>query len=189
VNTVEKEIKRMRKGGKKQMADMRKEGHTFQQIGDKLGVSKQAVQQRLKRYDPELKPAGVSEEKAAAIIGCSTSLLSALRERGVVNPKRMAYSWAYDANEIQKALLATRRICPHCGKEFLLYGTAKYCPECRAERKRYPYPFLSAEGKKKFAEYVNRWRDENPERRRVIDLRAKEKYREKHRKEHQQDGV
>jgi len=166
-----------------QMANMRRQGHTFQQIGDEVGITREGARLRLEKYFPGLKPASVSEKETAKIVGCSASQLRTLRGGGVLKPKRIGYMWLYDREEIEKAVLAVQRVCAHCGKGFLMFGSASCCPECRVERIRYNYPFLSGEGKKKHCEAIKRWQQKNPERAKAIQQRAMRRYAEKQRVE------
>ena len=163
------------------MANMRRQGHTFQQIGDEFSISKQGAWLRLDKYHPGMKPGGVSEKKVALLVGCSSSYLRELRDRGVLSPLRVGWIFRYDRGEIEKAMLAVQRVCSHCGASFPSGGSAKYCLVCRAKRKRYNYSFFSAESKKRHFEQCKRWRKEHPEQAKVIQQRAMKRYVERQR--------
>uniref|UniRef100_A0A6M3J9C9 Putative DNA binding, helix-turn-helix domain containing protein n=1 Tax=viral metagenome TaxID=1070528 RepID=A0A6M3J9C9_9ZZZZ len=156
---------------------MREAGHTLQQIADVVGVSRERIRQILRDYYPEVCPRGVSEESVAELLGCSSSVLYRLRKEGLINPGRFGSLFRYSADDVEKARsLLNKRLCLACGVK---PATIKYCPACTAERKRYGYPFLSPEGKKRHNAQTVAWRKRNPDQAKVIDERAKLKYNSK----------
>lgn len=133
-----------------QIAEMRLEGYTLQQIGEVTGVTRERIRQVLEQKFGRIEPVRCFEAEAARRIGCSACMLATLRKKGVVCPKRLGYHWLYDANEMDKAKLAVeayrqrRKLvvlkCAQCGKEFELSGH-EY--NARLRRRKIPLFFCS----------------------------------------------
>lgn len=167
-----------------QIADMRRQGHTLQAISDKVGVTRERVRQILAKHYGEIKTNLVPEVKLARIIGCPVTRLRKLRISGVINPVRYECSYLYDRNEIEKAMLALQRNCEHCGVLLPMKNVGKRCPECKKEYKRYAYPFLSDEAKKRANKAAIKWQKQHPEQYKEAQQRAEKTYWEKKKREH-----
>ena len=134
-----------------QIADMRRQGYSLQQIGDSVGVTRERIRQLLKRKIRRLiEPIVCNEDEAARRIGCNSIVLVHLRKRGLVNPKRYSFFWLYDASEMDKAkqlVEASRQwhksvvvICGQCGKEFTLM---RYAYNARTRKRKLSSFFCS----------------------------------------------
>lgn len=144
-----------------QIVKMRKEGHTLQAIGDAVRVSKQRVAKILREYYPDVKPP-LTESRLKGVLGCSEKALPTLRQGGVLHPRHLGMAYLYDEEEIEKARSATQKHCVNCGKKIPYY--CKRCDSCRAEYRRYRYPFLNDEQKKRALEASSQWRKRNRSR-------------------------
>lgn len=167
-----------------QIADMRRQGHTLQVIGSTIGVTRERVRQIIKEHYGEIKRNLLTEPNVARIIGCSVTRLQNLRRSGVINPIRYEGFHFYDRSETEKAMLVLQRNCKHCRIPLPIQNISKYCSRCQAEYRRYAYPFLSDEARKKANECSKRWQKEHPEQFRKTSRRAVRKYSEKKRQEH-----
>jgi len=158
--------------------DMRRQGYTLQAIGDEIGVTRERVRQILNRYYPGTQPQVLREYQVAKVIGCSPDALRKLRTAGKINPMPRGKHYLYDRNEIEKAYLAVLKACPHCGSTYI--GSYIRCAKCRAEYKRYQYPFFSEEQKRKSRLSTKKWQKNNPERNKANQKRANAKSRAAH---------
>ena len=157
---------------------LRQEGYSLQGIGELLGVSRQAVFCRLGKY-PKIEPYLTWEKEAARKIGCSYPYLTRLRKGGVVTPKRTGGHWTYSLEDINLVQLSMQKNCPYCGASFTHSNGAKYCPRCRTERRRYEYPFLSPEGKKRANQASRAWLAQHPGKVKEYNRRTQEKLKAK----------
>lgn len=133
-----------------EIANMRRQGYTLQAIGDTVGVSRERIRQILFKYYPGVKMSLLPENQMAKVIGCLPDRLTKLRTSGMVNPKHLGKFYLYSTEDMGEAMLALQRNCSHCGAHLPLKGNSrKYCPECSRESRRYHYPFMSEEAKKK----------------------------------------
>lgn len=164
---------------------LRRGGHTLQQIGDRVGVTRERIRQILNEHYGKVEILLLTETKVAEIIGCRTALLFRLREQGLIHPTRIGHYFRYSHDDIETAMLALQRSCKHCGESIpLKVKTRVYCPECSKEQVRYNYPFLSEEGKRKLLKLTREWQKQHPERYREINRKAQQKHSKKKRREH-----
>lgn len=108
--------------------NLRQQGYTLQEVGDKYGVSKQAVWQRLvRRYRTTKVPNLLAREAFAKFLGCTSSKLMALEEKGLVKPIHYNYTYLYrryDAGKVAKLLIKPPPValveltCEVCGGKF-----------------------------------------------------------------------
>lgn len=167
-----------------EIASLRRQGNTLQAIGNTVGRTRERVRQILVEHYGRVEMELLPEGRAARIIGCGRWRLVKLRKSGVTHPVRLGiWFWLYDREEIEKAMLALQRTCPHCGNPLSLEKTRKYCPECSKESRRYNYPFMSEEAKREHIQACVRWQKEHPERTRELRRRAHKKYQMKKRRE------
>ena len=157
---------------------LRQEGYSLQNIGNLFGVSRQAVFCRLGKY-PKIEPYLTWEKEASRKIGCSHTYLASLRKERVVTPKRTGEHWTYSLEDINLVQLSMQRNCLHCRTAFTHSNRAKYCPKCRTESRRYGYPFLSPEGKKRANQASRSWLAQHPEKVREYNRRTQEKLKAK----------
>jgi len=162
-----------------EIATMRRQGQTLQEIGDQVGVTRERIRQILCEHYGKVEILILNETRLAKILGCRVSRLEKLRQEGIINPKRHGYFWYYDRNEAEKTMLALQRWCQHCGEPLAINHQGKYCPKCQKEYQRYGYPFLSDDAKRRHSKSCQAWRIQNPERARELQLKAMEKYLEK----------
>ena len=155
-----------------EIVKLRQLGYTLQDIGNIGGVSRQAISLRLKRYSTSIP---IWETEASRIVGCTTDYLIRLRSLGLITPRKIGRHWVYSLEDIKKAQLSTQRTCPNCGTEFVMSGSAKYCSKCSTKRKKYEYPFLSSEAKKKANQSSRNWQKRNPEKVREALRKSREK--------------
>lgn len=168
-----------------QIAELRKQGNTLQQIGNRVGVTRERIRQILKEQYGKIEIPLLPEYKAAELIGCSYWRLRCLRKSSVINPIHMGHYWRYSLDDMEAAMLAVLRFCKHCGEPLPLESPLSvYCPKCSKEMVRYNYPFRSDEGKKRYREAVRRWQQQHPERVRELARKASLKYSRKKSKEH-----
>ncbi len=168
----------------RQIANMRQQGYTLQEISDTVGVTRERIRQILWKHYRGIEPLLVPEQKVARIIGCSTFTLQKLRKSGVINPRHSNYFYLYSRDDIEKATLVLQRSCPHCGKTLPMKHLGKHCSECKAESRRYNYPFLSDDARRRANERSKIWQKEHPKQSKVIVNRATKKYSAKWKREH-----
>lgn len=164
------------------LAKMKRSGMTLQQIGDRVGITRERVRQILKYRFGEVHSAYITEAAVGRVVG-STYRITELRKRGLVNPKRLSYWYLYGPEEVAKALKLLDRFCI-CGVRLATKGYQKYCLECRKKKRRCNYQYLSAEAKAKHKLLCARWIKDNPERARALNRRAWLKYQTRTRAEH-----
>lgn len=168
-----------------EIVSLRREGHTLQQIGDHVGVTRERIRQILNEHYGKVEILLLPEIKVAKLIGCTSNRLEQLRDRGLIHPARIGYYYRYSRDDIEMAMLALQRWCKHCGKVLpLKRKTRQYCPECSKEQIRYNYPFRSEDGKRKHSELTRKWLKQHPERWKELSKKALQKYGEKKRREH-----
>jgi len=160
--------------------EMRDEGHAFASIGRYTGVSRERIRQIFKKYYPKNKPDGMSETELAGYLKVDGSRLSKMRKEGKINPIQLGNIYFYNYEEIIKATKCIKlRACKHCGVVGIPTKNHSYCSKCAHEMRRYNYPFLSRKAKKRASECGQRWRDDNPDRVKVINAKAMARYYEK----------
>ena len=158
------------------VADMRKEGHTLQEIGAHCGVSRETIRQVLAKYYPNLKPVVLNETEAAKLLGISTYMLSCLRQRSLISPiPHGRCGQYYDLALIVKAGDLIFKPCRLCGKKV----KRVYCPKCGKKVRRNQYLVMSPEEKEKFRGRCVNWRQRHPERYKVSQARARATFRAK----------
>lgn len=168
-----------------QIAELRKQGHTLQEIGDRVGVTRERVRQILEEHYGRIEIPLLPECKAAELIGCNPTRLDKLRRLGIIQPKRQGRCFRYSREDIEEAMLALQKQCLHCGEALRLKGRErKYCPACSKECRRYYYPFYGEEKKRKHNEKTRHWAEQHQEALREIHRKATRKYAERKRKEH-----
>lgn len=130
--------------------DMKQEGHTLQQIGDRFGVSRERVRQMLDTYSfiPHL----LTRRQVEKLLKVSCHTLSDREKKGVLHPIRKGNSFYFyrmeDISEIRE--LVTKR-CIGCGMVIPRLNT--WCHGCLLEHKR----FVNREtSKKHYAKYGKR---------------------------------
>lgn len=112
-----------------QMKQMRDEGMTLQEIGDKYGITRERVRQLVKRRYKSTKMIHFySRAQVAEILKCSYPKLVKLEKEGKLSPLIKKTYYLYDRRELEKAYQLTRptpavkikKICEFCGKERLI---------------------------------------------------------------------
>ena len=144
-----------------ELIKLRQEGHSQQSIGNLLGITKQAVSLRLKKCNFHSKASVFWGREAARLADCHQQYLERCRLEGLVNPRKVGVHWVYTPKDVDTIILLLQRNCPYCGDTFRHFGRAKYCPKCRAEKHRYPYPFLDREAKKRVYQRLKIWQANN----------------------------
>lgn len=165
-----------------EMAKMFLRGIRMTAISIQAGVTKQRVSQTLKSYfklHPDELPKGDTEEALSKRLHVSLNRLSSLRRDGKVNVIQFGRAFIYteDSIKVLQALLFPNR-CKVCGKPILDKGRF-YCGDCRDQKRRNNYRFLSEEGKKRHAVSTRKWQVKNPEKARSIQAVANKNMREK----------
>ena len=167
---------------------LRDDGFSLQAIGNEVGVTRERIRQILNEHYGTTKISGFTNRvKLAKVIGCSEYRLRKLEKECKINPIRHKWFYLYSKDEAEKAVLALQKNCVHCGESLPLKHQQKYCLKCRNDYKRYNYPFLSEEAKKKCREASKSWQETHPERTRELNKRAKDKYEAKRRISHEID--
>lgn len=154
------------------IADMRRHGHTLQQIGDRVGITRERVRQILEKHYGKIAATFLNESALEKLIGCQKGRIKSLRERGILNPQHRSWFYLYDRYEAEKAMLALQRNCKHCGEPLLLKHNGIYCPGCQKEYRRYTYPFLTDEMKRRANLRAIAWMKNHPEKAKEIQKRA-----------------
>jgi DNA-binding transcriptional MerR regulator len=147
-----------------QIAEMRRQGYSLQQIGNKVGFTRERIWQILASYYPSVAPESVSEGEAARIIDCPLSRLDSLRKKGIVKPKRRGDIWRYSKFDLKEATLALQRRCRHCNTVIPMRHRGVYCAECQKKSKHNNYPFLSEQAKRNARERNRQWKERHRER-------------------------
>lgn len=144
---------------------LRKEGNSLREIGHIIGYSYEMVRLKLRKSYPDIKCEWISENQLPKLIGCRMAQITTLKNRGLLNPKHIGGRNWYDNKEYEKILLLLQRECPHCGDSIPIYTNMKYkyCSKCSLERRRYNYPFLSAETRAKMIGSKRKWREKRQE--------------------------
>lgn len=173
------------------IAKMRSEGYSLQFIGNTCGgVSRERIRQVLNKHFGGIKPAVLTENAVAKLLGCQYYQVTALRTKGIVTPKRMGHFWCYNRDEIEKAALGIQKLCRDCGKPIVKRKRCiYYCLECAELRRRYSYRYRGKEGKEKHRILVKRWMVDHPEQTKEIQHRAAKKFYEKMKKKRFADTV
>lgn len=154
-----------------QIAVWREQGYSLQQIGDRVGVTRERVRQILNQFYAGTFSRFPNQESVSTLLGCSLSILLRLRKEGISTPKRMGGQWRYSPEDIAIIVLALYKNCPVCGKPVRV--NRKYCClECYKARWKNRYRHSSEEAKEKHRARMRDWRQRNSE-----------KYREKRKRE------
>ena len=141
-----------------QLKVLREQGLSLQAIGDKVGVTNERIRQLLKKHYGTAKVSRVGTRIALAVsLGCNPYKLKLLEKQGILHPIHSGGRYLYSHDEAVKAIVALQRYCKHCGEPLPPMHCIKYCLKCARERKRYNYPFLSEEARKKGREARNRY--------------------------------
>ena len=165
------------------------QGYPYNMIANEMGLSRERIRQivntRLRnRKLPKLViPHYVVETEIAKLTGTYCVAIIQLREKGIIVPilswtqKNGHTSRRYSTDAISKVIeyMAIPRLCAHCSSEMTGTHLQKYCKKCTKEKKRYSYPFLSEEGRKRSRECSRNWWKNNPDRYQVIQRRANQK--------------
>lgn len=84
-----------------QIVEMRRQGYTLQEIGDKVGVSRERVRQLLTEHNAP-KPSVYKQAQVARLVGCGDGVLDRLRKKGVVSPVRHGHFWVYSPHDVNR---------------------------------------------------------------------------------------
>lgn len=112
-----------------QMKQMRDEGLTLQEIGDKYGITRERVRQLIKRrYKTTRMIHFYTRAQVAEVLKCPYTKLAKLEKEGKLSPLKKKAHYLYDRRELEKAYQLTRptpvikikRVCEFCGKERLI---------------------------------------------------------------------
>jgi len=165
-----------------QIAVWREQGYTLQQIGDRVGVTRERVRQIINQFYAGTFPRFPNLESVSKLLGCSRDRLLRLRKEGISTPERIGGQWRYSPEDIEIIMLALHKNCPVCGKPVPV--NRKYCcPECQRARWKNRYRHSSEEAKEKHKARVRDWERRNPEKRREMTIRALKRYTEKRKRE------
>jgi len=147
---------------------------TYEEMGAKHGISKQAIWSALKHYHGYKPPVIVySEAYVARTIGVSYQTLRYWRLAGVVQPARYGVDqWRYTIKQViaLKRHIATNSTCPSCGKTKKM--TSRACVTCHRHRWKLVY---SDEDKKLEYARVLKWKRDHPERVAAYNAKRKRK--------------
>lgn len=110
------------------------EGYSCDQIGKKLGVSRQRIWKLRKRFYPEAKPKWPNDSQTAKIFGISVSTLKNLRERDLIHPLMVGHFYRYDDNAQEEIKKVRNRSCRICGSPIPPRHWA-LCLKCSAQIK------------------------------------------------------
>ena len=136
----------------------RSKGKSLRQLGQMFGRSHERIRQVLAKYGaPQVTL--LPEERVAAKLGYPTGWLFRLRKEGVIKPIKPGAFWLYSEEQVRQipALIAEARKCEQCGKP-RSPGCHKFCSECRQDRKKNPYRFVSPEQKARHRETCRAWK-------------------------------
>ncbi len=165
-----------------QIAVWREQGYSLQQIGERVGVTRERVRQILNRFYAGTFPRFPNQESVCRLIGCSSTRLLRLRKEGIFTPERIGGRLRYSPEDIEIIVLALHKNCPVCGKPVPV--NRKYCcPECQRARWKNRYRHLSEEAKEKHKARVRDWQQRNPGKHREINIRSNKQYMEKRKRE------
>jgi hypothetical protein len=111
----------------KEMVELRNEGNTLQEIGNKFGITRERVRQLLVKYNgtSEMKNL-VSRYALSKIIGCTEGTIRRHEKSGIIKPKHIGLFYLYKRSDAKKIasiikrpiLPAVMRICRECGAVF-----------------------------------------------------------------------
>ena len=158
------------------IAEMRSQGISLRKIGDAVGVSGEWIRQLLQQHPVAFER--FTESQVSKMLGLgipkgTSSRLRNLRVEGKITPTRPGLFWLYSNEDIAKVkLLLLPRQCAICGRDVPSQNW-RYCFECGYKVRKYPYPFLSPEMKRKHIARCIDWQKRNPGKVREINLRSK----------------
>ena len=159
---------------------LRQQGMTLDSIGQMYGLTREMV--RIITLQAGVTPLAIPESRVAKLLGYSVATLVRLRQAGKVNPRYQGHWFIYGPEVIEVAKQALLKHCKLCGVE-VVPPDSKYCPLHSREVRRYKYPFMSDEQKRKHHERCRSWQGRNPERFKATQKRASEKQYIEHRDE------
>lgn len=111
--------------------NLRLQGHTLQTIGDRFGVTRERVRQKLtKNYGTTNLCPLVPREVFAGLLGCSSSVLERLELEGRVKPLHLGGRYLYDVETLEE--VRGLKLHPH---------VEKVCKECNKTFSRWPSYF------------------------------------------------
>lgn len=156
---------------------LRADGWTLEAIGGRVGLTRERVRQVLAEYPEPLPPCPwVTAQSVCPIV--SREPLKDWIERGWVrrHPEgRLVHEG--DVVATAERLMARRCDYPGCEEPIgRIASDARFCPGCSIEVRRYDYPVLDEEGRRRAAAAKERWRQQNPERSREIQRHARQAF-------------
>jgi len=153
--------------------ELRQSGATLQQIGNKMGRTKERIRQILVENYGSSKCPLVSSYKLASMLGSSPRQILGLYQDGVIVPEfefntgnRHFLLWSPATMRHINAYYKERRLCKICHRP-LTKGRWSYCSdECLSESHKYKYK--SAEARQRQLISVKRYRDKRRRLEQVI---------------------
>lgn len=166
---------------REEMAKLRDEGYTLQQIGDKFNISRERVRQILVKVPPEIREGSLlSLRQAAAVLKCNTRTLLELVESGVLKPASKQVGRILFRESDLRSVRIPIKTCIICGHP-IPQRRRTYCsPDCF--RERWEYRNWTDERKRKHRQAMANWSKNNPEQARLIQSRTSHRYQRKVRK-------
>jgi len=165
---------------KGQIATMRRQGHTLQEIGETVGITRERARQILVEFRGSTATAFgelMTTKELAEVTGYSRSHISALKGEGIIEPsgigKEGTHLWGPDC-VIQ---VQARGKCKICDKP-IPKQRRRYCSEaCYVEANKYKN--RSEAQRKDQDKRTQLWKMQHPEQVREIQKRASQKYQQK----------
>ena len=159
---------------------MRQAGLSLEEIGSRLGISRQAVEEQLLKHYGSTKVYGLlTLAELARLTGYSRDYIIKLKRRGVIQPVKSGQKNRLYKPETIATIIIYRdrhpRRCRMCGRP-LPPRRSVFCSQaCRAEGGRFKNRPQAV--KDRHRERMKRWERAHPEQAKEIHRRAARKYR------------
>ncbi len=160
---------------------LRERGYTFEEIGERVGLTKQRVHRIINDFYPGTKPVVLSEVQAAKTLGTTKLRLFFMRKRGEIHPLKRGVMHRYNEKTLEEVRKALKKNCEICGALVPSGppGNRKYCQVC-SEKMSDPKQARDLPGmREKHNEYIRRYRETHKEQVRIGRRKSDAKYRAK----------
>lgn len=164
------------------IAEMRKQGSTLEEIGNKCGVSRERIRQVLRKHYPEnLHPDGLSTHQLSEYLGVNCHTVWSLCSRLGFVPRKTPHGSGtraiWDENVLPILSFGIVGCCKICGMPVYLPHRDYCSTEHQLEGTKYKY--RSPEAKKRILTAIRSWMRRNPDKQKVIQKRSTDNYRKK----------